>query len=456
MGASGQSKMMMHCKDRTLVGEVLSIDILQKLDTHLELIEEIRMEIRYIGGFKVMLTFETTLKSSAFLDSKDVWSKISSSLVIWHGQVFDMERITWINVHGVPPQAWDTDTFNQIGSSLGRVVFLCEADIDDADLSSKQIEFSLKAGDEINHTCKVKWKGNIFRVRLSECDEVWIPEFLKMDSQRNSIHVKGSSEKNSGSRIGNRVDDQFSGDTSGGVNEEAVWGEDILEKGATLKVNEGFEVSDSGWNDWQGDIQIIDSGNYSQECGPISGPNHMKPTTTYLGPFSPCSNPLDHHVQVNNNLRAGNVLQNNTEDSNPFSLNDLIFNWGKDNNKKRKRKGRSPSKTSGRDRCKKYSCVTDEVGIKSVKRKKIVENHLEDNSGSFFSKSKEYQRMGEETTVSVDTGCESMDLNKIPKVKGYRQEEIEVQADNNLHKLAESGLEKGNPVNHGNWKLYWY
>ncbi|KAL8205874.1 hypothetical protein R6Q57_009425 [Mikania cordata] len=75
---------------------------------------------RYIGGLKVLLTFNSTTETKAFVkEKKDLWSSRFRYVEIWDGQCVEYDRVAWVKIHGVPVHLWDAKVFDD-GSKVQR------------------------------------------------------------------------------------------------------------------------------------------------------------------------------------------------------------------------------------------------------------------------------------------------------------------------------------------------
>ncbi|KAJ0726959.1 putative RNA recognition motif domain, nucleotide-binding alpha-beta plait domain superfamily [Helianthus annuus] len=84
------------------VGRVSDFKKLSKLRIWLDLVGQAKVGIRYLGGFWVMLLFESDVCMEGFVRTKEVWKVCFDSLVRWEGRLIHTERIAWLKLHGIP------------------------------------------------------------------------------------------------------------------------------------------------------------------------------------------------------------------------------------------------------------------------------------------------------------------------------------------------------------------
>ncbi|KAI3716610.1 hypothetical protein L1987_67600 [Smallanthus sonchifolius] len=135
--------------------------------------------VRYVGGLKVMMTFEDPVMADEFRRSQfDLWSRWFSRLYAWEGDPGEFERLAWIVVKGIPACLWDRHVFDRIGERFGRLVQKSEANVEDGNISQEKLAVLVNHGAFISEEIKVVWGGASIRVWVHEVDEDWAPSFL--------------------------------------------------------------------------------------------------------------------------------------------------------------------------------------------------------------------------------------------------------------------------------------
>ncbi|KAI3814603.1 hypothetical protein L1987_14243 [Smallanthus sonchifolius] len=176
-----ESKSVAGWKQLSLVGEVLDMGILSDLKNRLNGLVESGTDLRYIGGMKVMLTFCSTVGARKFLNDRRMDHElIFKELAIWEGQDVPFDRISWVQVHGVPIQLWEGNTFDRIGQLLSKVVEFSSTSNKTGNLSFDEIDILVSNPLRISTSMNLEWGGKSYLVRLEESIRCWDPGFLTM------------------------------------------------------------------------------------------------------------------------------------------------------------------------------------------------------------------------------------------------------------------------------------
>nr|GEY01564.1 hypothetical protein [Tanacetum cinerariifolium] len=119
-----------------------------------------------------------------------------------HNVYFGEDRVVWIDVEGMPLQAWSHATFNRITSKWGKLVYM-----DDTNASNKyNMRLYVKTGVHhlIAESFKVILEGKVSAVRVKEVTG-WVPDFGDDDiaqsedgSDNNSVGIHKWEEENDG------------------------------------------------------------------------------------------------------------------------------------------------------------------------------------------------------------------------------------------------------------------
>ncbi|KAM0014419.1 hypothetical protein Hdeb2414_s0036g00732071 [Helianthus debilis subsp. tardiflorus] len=161
------------------VGRVSDFHKLSKLRIWLDLVGQAKVGIRYLGGFWVMLLFESDFCMEGFVRTNEVWEVCFDSLIRWEGQLIHMERIAWLKLYGIPLNLYDNGLFNEIGGKFGTVVQQAELNGSVADLSYVTIGVLCKPELRINQIISIRWKEEEFSVVVEEETGEWIPDCLE-------------------------------------------------------------------------------------------------------------------------------------------------------------------------------------------------------------------------------------------------------------------------------------
>lgn len=167
---------------RSVVGYAHNIAKLCKVDIDLGKVNLGRMEIRYLGGMKVLITFSAREVAKTFIDEKkQLWEVCFSEAILWEGEWLDYERIAWLKFDGIPAALWDIRNVSKIGERFGKVVEGVNNMIGEGNLAYAHMGVLLQSGKRINEEIVVSWGGQNFKCWVSEDAGNWVPGFVSDD-----------------------------------------------------------------------------------------------------------------------------------------------------------------------------------------------------------------------------------------------------------------------------------
>ncbi|KAJ0809040.1 putative RNA recognition motif domain, nucleotide-binding alpha-beta plait domain superfamily [Helianthus annuus] len=160
---------------KALVGKVADFKTLSSLKTMLCNRGWPTVEIKYVGGFTVVLVFNNSSDADSFFLESTGWSSWFSNLNRWDGRVIEEEeRIVWLQVHGVPVQLALDLVFDSIGSRYGKIVQSTCLEEAGNNLSYALIAVLSKSCKRIVDRVDIAWRGKTFRVWVDEDIGEWI------------------------------------------------------------------------------------------------------------------------------------------------------------------------------------------------------------------------------------------------------------------------------------------
>lgn len=80
------------------------------------------LSIHYLGGMKVLLSFDDASSAELLRESKDVWSPWFTSLDSWKGQHLPFQIIAWLRIIGIPLHLSEVSVFNLVADQFGKVI----------------------------------------------------------------------------------------------------------------------------------------------------------------------------------------------------------------------------------------------------------------------------------------------------------------------------------------------
>ncbi|KAF5769705.1 hypothetical protein HanXRQr2_Chr14g0651361 [Helianthus annuus] len=168
---------------KAVVGRILGFNELRFLNSSLKSVGFGDASIQYVGGLTVLISFENGVDANRFLEAKDIWKQLFSSLSPWIGQSLPFERIAWINILGVPPHLMSSKVFDEIGSRYGKVIQPSQFIETVGDLIIGRLGILLDSGNKINGVLSLSWQDKKYKVWVVEENDQWIPAFLDVDEE---------------------------------------------------------------------------------------------------------------------------------------------------------------------------------------------------------------------------------------------------------------------------------
>ncbi|GJY69732.1 RNA-directed DNA polymerase, eukaryota [Tanacetum coccineum] len=145
------------------------------------------INIRYIGGFWVMIQFQSKAAQDNFNSHVGVNSWFSTTQHASDSFSID-KRVAWIDIEGVPLKVWSRNTFAKISLKWGSLLY--EEDEDAPYFHRKRLCIKTTTNENIFYSFKIVVKGKIFWIRVKEVSG-WAPNFS--DSQGDSFELDNES-----------------------------------------------------------------------------------------------------------------------------------------------------------------------------------------------------------------------------------------------------------------------
>ncbi|KAM0056068.1 putative RNA recognition motif domain, nucleotide-binding alpha-beta plait domain superfamily [Helianthus debilis subsp. tardiflorus] len=169
---------------KSLVREVKDIDTLNELKGLLSGITEEGLNLKYLGGLKVLLCFNSVVEAEEFkVNMVNSWEKWFSWLYIWEGIPPIFERVAWVKILGVPVCLWDRHIFNKIGERCGRLLVKSDAEASNGNFVEERVAILINSGNRFSTEFNLTWKDHNIHVWVEEISGQWCPAFLDEDCQ---------------------------------------------------------------------------------------------------------------------------------------------------------------------------------------------------------------------------------------------------------------------------------
>ncbi|KAJ0471110.1 putative nucleotide-binding alpha-beta plait domain superfamily, RNA-binding domain superfamily [Helianthus annuus] len=175
---------------KALVGEAKDLDILNNLKRHLSGIMEDGLGLKYLGGLKVLLCFDSAVQAEEFhVNMIEEWEKWFTRVYVWEGVPPVFERVAWIKILGVPISLWDRHVFDRIGERCGRILVNSEAAVSDGNMSKERLAILTSSGKKISEEFQLSWKNHVMKVWVEEILGQWHLNFLEPSDSDGSPEV---------------------------------------------------------------------------------------------------------------------------------------------------------------------------------------------------------------------------------------------------------------------------
>ncbi|GKE59086.1 nucleotide-binding alpha-beta plait domain-containing protein, partial [Tanacetum coccineum] len=156
-----------------LLGKVKEFASLTNLKVVLGKEGYVNIELKYMGGFWVMIVFQDDETKNRFQFNLAVGSWFSQIIQAHNDFVID-ERVMWVEVEGVPCKWWSRNTFSRIASRWGTL--LNGEELEEDGYHSNRICISTKLKTVLLESFKMVYRGKIHWVRAIEVPG-WVPDF---------------------------------------------------------------------------------------------------------------------------------------------------------------------------------------------------------------------------------------------------------------------------------------
>nr|GEX33192.1 nucleotide-binding alpha-beta plait domain-containing protein [Tanacetum cinerariifolium] len=164
-----------------LMGKVKDFASLSKLKVVLINEGFSNTKLRYMGGYWVMIEFQLVEIMKSFQANMGIGTWFSHIQQVSHDFIID-ERVTWVEIEGIPLKTWSENTFNRVASKW--VVLLDVDEKEDGCLHSKRICINTTVSTNIFESFKVIYRGMVVWVKAKVVPG-WVPDFVEDNEEEN-------------------------------------------------------------------------------------------------------------------------------------------------------------------------------------------------------------------------------------------------------------------------------
>nr|KAJ0195626.1 hypothetical protein LSAT_V11C700343790 [Lactuca sativa] len=226
----------------SLIGEALTLDHLGHLPKLLRDNGETDLEIKYVGGLRVLFLFDSSVDAKDFLNNKNKW-KETLKWVNWSDKTdMQVERVAWIRIIGLPLYLWGERNFASIIEGFGKTIAPYEDLSNRVDLSCPKIGILTSRKTRINEELQVVIDGRVFKIGIIEFDEDWFP--FRFDKSEDYYETQDEGDEED-SEYGNEEEDGISDTYMGNPDDEKEEGEisPELQTGRNVVQSEGGKAT---------------------------------------------------------------------------------------------------------------------------------------------------------------------------------------------------------------------
>ncbi|KAL4579087.1 hypothetical protein LXL04_015222 [Taraxacum kok-saghyz] len=258
---------------RILTGEMLNAQLISSIPMLLKLDGNVSGRIYYVGGLKILIKFIKEKDAEAFLAEDSNWNRWFSWLKKGYREESEFQRITWINIWGVPTRFMSDTNYARIANSFGKVIETY-GNWDAIDISTGHVCILTKSTKMINEEVTIKHNDVSYKVGVVEFDRDWSPfdamegehHWFKHPEEEEMEGDDDTNSENSADSIDPHEDQKSNNDE-----EEGISNTEVRMNTQSLLQDETIE---------EGEI-VEETPNVSVESPACNIPTHAPATTTH-------------------------------------------------------------------------------------------------------------------------------------------------------------------------------
>nr|KAJ0211388.1 hypothetical protein LSAT_V11C400222230 [Lactuca sativa] len=154
---------------RALVGVMENFQALMNVKAFCEVEECPTIMMRYLGGLKMLVEFESKQENEKFLvEGEQIWKPWFKEMYPWDPKENFTERIASILIYGVPQHAWCEEAFSAITKTWGRVIIPDECSTDNTNMAFGRVGIITSQPGSISQTITIKVDNDVFNIIVME------------------------------------------------------------------------------------------------------------------------------------------------------------------------------------------------------------------------------------------------------------------------------------------------
>ncbi|GKA99178.1 RNA-directed DNA polymerase, eukaryota, partial [Tanacetum coccineum] len=253
----------------SLIGELKTIDTSQNLLTICQELGLPPLRIKYLGGLHVLLQLENDTHLNTVLSTPSLTQCLKSQRP-WNKNFRLENRLTWISIEGLPPQAWHEAAFTRIARIWGDVIYPENCLDRNNNLVSGKVCILTKNMDLINHNMPIIINEVHTCVRIreipGECNVFFTEEKLEDSDTEEDYNTNPNIDTKKNAHNEDEDDDNDLFDDSSDC--DMFLGEELgSQSGGWIKDDVNFPVN----NSQRGRSTTLENSNTQETCGSQTG-----------------------------------------------------------------------------------------------------------------------------------------------------------------------------------------
>ncbi|KAG5524364.1 hypothetical protein RHGRI_031132 [Rhododendron griersonianum] len=164
---------------RSAVAVMHKVVSMSTLKSNFSLESDTETLFRTMGGRSVLITFQS--QEARDLLIKDPWMNLwFDEVKPWNGEPASFERFVWLKCQGIPLNAWNAQTFKQIGEVWGYFIAMDEATLKDFSFAKGMVLIATEEKQKIDRWIKLVVQGVIYEVKVTEESSFVNPEEVEL------------------------------------------------------------------------------------------------------------------------------------------------------------------------------------------------------------------------------------------------------------------------------------
>ncbi|GJS89010.1 RNA-directed DNA polymerase, eukaryota, reverse transcriptase zinc-binding domain protein [Tanacetum coccineum] len=322
-----------------LNGKVKEVGVLENLKVALGNEGFTDIDLRYMGGLWVMIAFDSVEAKEKFLLSTGVCSWFSQ-LIQASSEFTTDERVTMVEIEGIPLKVWNENTFIRIASKWGTLLNV--ENLEKENYHCKRLCVLTKSMSHIFESFKINYKGKTHWVRAieipgwtpdlddqndeesdsedEECEEVFKKDFGESDEEvqgENDVSRVSDTdveEENPKSKDGVVSSEQNGKQSEDPFNIYSLLNKDKIKNNKEASTKESLEYP-PGFTPRENDIENVKMDNQKDNCdGEFGNVNNISDEVNFSSGYNTYkkaggeSMDSDHYRESKGSQKGGSIL----------------------------------------------------------------------------------------------------------------------------------------------------